>query len=422
MTEHVEPVVTSTAVGNATVTGTGSLHDDPLTPWEAFCGRLLELSHTLAPDALAWVVADLAAEVGLDDLVIHLVDLDQRLLLPLDRRPGEPAGEPLDIDATIAGRAFRTETVLEVEAPGDERRRRVWVPLMDGTERLGVMSLTTYPLTDLSSARCRHLAAIVSELIVSKVQYGDRLVNAKRRRPMELAAELRWEFLPPLSFTGPRIAISGILQPTYEVAGDAFDYALNGDLAHVAVFDAMGHGLEASRMANLMVGAYRHSRRQGLDLGSTYTTLDRALADQFGAERFVTGVLATLHCGTGELSWIIAGHPHPLVLRGAKMVGELSADPVLPFGLGDAVAVPSVTSLEPGDRVLFFTDGVVEARSATGELFGKDRLGDLLVRASADANTPAETMRRLVHAVLAHQGSSLRDDATLLLVEWRRPG
>ncbi|HEX2274310.1 MAG TPA: GAF domain-containing SpoIIE family protein phosphatase [Acidimicrobiales bacterium] len=408
--------------GEAAVAGAGSIHDDPLTSWEAFLGRLLELSHTMAPHALAWVVADLAAEVGLDDLVIHLVDLDQRLLLPLATQPGTPAGEPLDIDATIAGRAFRTETIIEVEAPGDERRRRVWVPLMDGAERLGVMSLITHPLGDLSRARCHHLAAVVAELIVSKSQYGDTLPNARRRRPMELAAELRWAVLPPLSFTGPRVTIAGILEPAYEVAGDAFDYALNGDIAHVAVFDAMGHGLEASRMANLAVGAYRHSRRLGLDLAATYAAMDRAVANEFGAERFVTGVLATLHCGTGELSWVIAGHPRPLVLRGAKMIGELSTDPSLPFGLGGAVATPAVTSLEPGDRVLFFSDGVVEARSATGELFGKERLGDLLVRASADAATPPETMRRLVHAVLAHQGSTLKDDATLLLVEWRRPG
>lgn len=408
--------------GEAALTGAGSVHDDPITAWEAFLGRLLEVSHTMPPHALAWVVADLAAEVGLDDLVIHLVDLDQRLLLPLVRRPGTPAGEPLDIDATIAGRAFRTETLIEVEAPEYEQRRRVWVPLIDGTERLGVMSLTTHPLNDLSRARCRHLSALVAELIVSKAQYGDSLPLARRRRPMELAAELRWAFLPPLSFTGPRVTIAGILEPAYEVAGDAFDYALNGDVAHVAVIDAMGHGLEASRMANLAVGAYRHSRRLGLDLAATYAAMDRALAEEFGAERFVTGVLATLHCGTGELCWLIAGHPHPLVLRGKKMVGELSTDPSLPFGLGGAVAGPAVTSLEPGDQVLFFTDGVVEARSATGELFGKERLGDLLVRAAADASPPPETMRRLVHAVLAHQGSPLTDDATLLLVEWRRPG
>ncbi|HEX2041910.1 MAG TPA: PP2C family protein-serine/threonine phosphatase [Acidimicrobiales bacterium] len=407
--------------GEAAVTGAGSVHDDPLTSWEAFLGRLLELAHTMPPDAVPWVVADLAAEVGLDDLVIYLVDLDQRLLLPLPRRPGTLAGEPLDIDATIAGRAFRTETLIEVDAPEDDRRR-VWVPLLDGAERLGVISLTTHPLSDLSRTRCRHLSSVVAELIVSKSQYGDSLPLARRRRPMELAAELRWAFLPPLSFTGPRITISGILEPAYEVAGDAFDYALNGDVAHVAVIDAMGHGLEASRMANLAVGAYRHSRRLGLDLEATYAAMDRAVADEFGAERFVTGVLATLHCGTGELCWLIAGHPHPLVLRGTKMVGVLSTDPSLPFGLGDAVARPAVTSLEPGDQVLFFTDGVVEARSETGELFGKERLGDLLVRAAADASPPPETMRRLVHAVLAHQGSTLKDDATLLLVEWRRPG
>ena len=414
--------MTWTDGGEAAVTGTGAIHDDPLTSWEAFLGRLLELSHTLPPHGLAALVADLGTEVGLDNVVIHLVDLDQRLLVPLPRQPGLRADGPLDIDATIGGRAFRTESVIEVELPDDERRRRVWVPLMDGAERLGVLSLTTHPLSELSRARCRHLSTVVSELLVSKTQYGDTLVNARRRRPMELATELRWAFLPPLSFTGPRVTVSGILEPAYEVAGDAFDYALNGDDAHVAVVDAMGHGLEASRMANLAVGAYRHSRRQGLDLGATYAAVDGALADQFGPERFVTGVLATLHCGTGELSWLVAGHPRPLVLRGTKMVGELSADPALPFGLGAQPPPPAVTSLEPGDRVLFFTDGVVEARSATGELFGKERLGDLLVRTSADAASAAETMRRLVHAVLDHQGSTLKDDATLLLLEWRRPG
>ena len=408
--------------GEAPGTGSRSLHDDPVSGWERFLGQLLDASHTLPPHALAGVVADRAEEVGLGDLVIHLVDLDQRLLVPLPRDVGLPAGEPLDIDATVAGRAFRTETVVEVEMADDSLRRRVWVPLVDGAERLGVLALTTEPLNGLATTRCRHLAALVAELVVSKTQYGDPLVTARRRRTMDLATELRWAFLPPLTFTGPRVSVAGILEPAYEVAGDAFDYALNGDIAHVAILDAMGHGLEASRMANLAVGGYRHSRRLGLDLPATYRIMDRALADQFGPEHFVTGVIATLDCVTGELSWLSAGHPQPLVLRGAKMVGELSADPALPFGLGGSPGVPSVTSLEPGDRVLFFTDGVVEARSETGELFGKERLGDLLVRACADASLPAETMRRLVHAVLAHQASTLRDDATLVLVEWRRPG
>jgi serine phosphatase RsbU (regulator of sigma subunit) len=76
--------------------------------------------------------------------------------------------------------------------------------------------------------------------------------------------------------------------------------------------------------------------------------------------------------------------------------------------------------LEPGDTVLFFSDGVIEARSADGEHFGTDRLGDLLARAPYDER-PAETARRLMHALLHHTHRELQDDATLLLLRWAGP-
>ncbi|HEV2809295.1 MAG TPA: PP2C family protein-serine/threonine phosphatase [Acidimicrobiales bacterium] len=78
--------------------------------------------------------------------------------------------------------------------------------------------------------------------------------------------------------------------------------------------------------------------------------------------------------------------------------------------------------LEPGDRVLFFTDGVVEARSADGEFFGVERLVDMVARTSAAATPAPETMRRLLHAIVDHQAGELQDDATIVVVEWRRPG
>jgi len=118
------------------------------------------------------------------------------------------------------------------------------------------------------------VASIAAELIVSKSCFGDNLVLACRLRDMDLAAELRWATLPPLTYTRDRVAISGLLEPAYEIAGDAFDYAVNGDVAHLAVVDAMGHGLEASRMANLAIASYRHSRRRGLDLIGTFQAMD----------------------------------------------------------------------------------------------------------------------------------------------------
>jgi serine phosphatase RsbU (regulator of sigma subunit) len=77
--------------------------------------------------------------------------------------------------------------------------------------------------------------------------------------------------------------------------------------------------------------------------------------------------------------------------------------------------------LEPGDTVLFYTDGIIEARCATGEQFGRKRLGDMLVRYAAAGTTIAETVRKLCHGVLAHQDGVLQDDATLLLLSWVGP-
>jgi serine phosphatase RsbU (regulator of sigma subunit) len=82
---------------------------------------------------------------------------------------------------------------------------------------------------------------------------------------MSLAAEMQWQLLPPLTLVTPRVVIAGLLEPAYEVAGDAFDYALNGDTAHLAVIDPVGHDLAATVLAAVTVGGYRHSppRRPG---------------------------------------------------------------------------------------------------------------------------------------------------------------
>ncbi len=184
------------------------------------------------------------------------------------------------------------------------------------------------------------------------------------------------------------------------------------------IVDAMGHGLEASRMANLAVAAYRHCRRRQLDFESTFREIDQALAGEFGADRFVTGQLATLDSRSGTLRWLNAGHPHPLLLRQGRVNSELTSEPSLPLGLGEVPLAAAEVSLEPGDRLLFFTDGVVEAPSVGGERFGQDRLADLTRRTLTDEQTLSETVRRLVRAVRLHHEGALDDDATILLVEW----
>lgn len=227
--------------------------------------------------------------------------------------------------------------------------------------------------------------------------------------------------LPPRTFATDRFTVAAVVEPAYEIAGDSFDYSVYGSTLHIGLFDAMGHGLEASRIANLVVAGYRHTRRTGLDLADSYRSMDAALAGEFTETRFATAVMARLDIDTGALELLLAGHHRPLLLRGGSLIDTFEVRPTLPVGLGDVAPESRTFGLQPDDRVLFFSDGVIEARSADGEDFGVERLADLLVRAASSNEQPAETMRRLSKAILAHQGAPLEDDATLVLLEWRRP-
>jgi serine phosphatase RsbU (regulator of sigma subunit) len=103
-------------------------------------------------------------------------------------------------------------------------------------------------------------------------------------------------------------------------------------------------------------------------------------------------------------------------------VKVLPTPTALPVGLGDRRPPVMMTyQLERGDRLLLYTDGIIEARATSGEMFGIDRLVDFAARALADELPAPETTRRLVHAILEHQQDRLQDDATVLLVEWRSP-
>jgi hypothetical protein len=381
-------------------------------PGLALLGQLLDGSHDLAPDQLVAAVTQAGKALDAEDVAIYLVDYEQVVLVPL---PGGTDRAPLAIDTTLAGRAFATIAVQEADV---ESGRRLWLPLLDGAERLGVLGLTLPSVNDPLRKRCSWLATLISELLVSKTQYTDTYSMVRRRQSMTLAAEMQWQLLPPLTFVTPRVVIAGLLQPAYEVAGDAFDYALNGDIAHLAVIDPVGHDLTATVLAAVALGSYRHSRRAGLDLEATHAAMDQAIGAQFGGERFVTGQLAQLDCLTGQLQWVNAGHPLPLLVRRAKVVGTLACHPVPPLGLGFGKPEIAKAALEPADRVLFYTDGVVEGRNLAGEPFGEARLADLLVRETLAGQPAAETMRRLAHAILAHQGTKPRDDATMVFLEW----
>ncbi len=146
--------------------------------------------------------------------------------------------------------------------------------------------------------------------------------------------------------------------------------------------------------------------------------MDATIAQQFGIERFVTALLATLDTHTGQLRWINAGHPAPLLVRGRQVVGTFECAPTTPVGFGGPVAEIAEAQLEPEDRILLYTDGVVEGRDAQGRFFGVDRLAEMVAREASSGQPAPEMMRRLAHAIVSHQTGDLVDDATTVFVEW----
>lgn len=283
----------------------------------------------MAPEDLPRHVDAAARRLGVGGCRIYLIARDQRSLLPIGH--GHDDSDGLGLDGTVAGRAFRTtETVVSAEGA------QLWVPLIDGTERLGVLEvLTDGPDTaDAVREPVLAFAALVAELVVSKGQYTDTFERVRRALPMGVPAEMLWRQLPPLTFATGRFVVTAQLEPWHEVGGDAFDYSIDGDLLRFAVFDAMGHGLGATLLASVALAAYRNARRSGMDLVSTAKAIDETLGAQFGTESFVTAVLAELDLRDGTVRTLSAAHPAPLLVRDGRSLGELQTDPGFPLGFG----------------------------------------------------------------------------------------
>jgi serine phosphatase RsbU (regulator of sigma subunit) len=169
------------------------------------------------------------------------------------------------------------------------------------------------------------------------------------------------------------------------------------------------------------MGSYRHDRREGRPLTAMHVALATSLTTHFGDGSFATGVLARLDMQTGALTWTNAGHPLPLLIRNGQVVGELVCPPTPPWGTIARQPVVAEESLEPGDSVLLYTDGVIEAREPDGTEFGVDRLMDQATRHASDRLRSDTIIRLLIDSVRTHRHVDLDDDATIVLVRWDGP-
>ncbi|GAA2552580.1 PP2C family protein-serine/threonine phosphatase [Pseudonocardia hydrocarbonoxydans] len=389
--------------------------------WADALSHVIEGGHLARGEDLSQLFDDAVRPLGLT-AELHVVDLAQRSLTAV--RTGPPTR--IGVVGTMAGRAYQLGEIL----PGldDDGGRVLWVPVLDGTDRAGVMRVGLGDVEDGDELRARMwtLAGLSGHLLMTKIAYSDRLRRWRSNGPLSLASELLWQLLPPRTFATERVVVAALLEPHDDVAGDAYDFNIDGDVIDLAVFDALGHDIRAGLTCALAVTAVRNARRDGeTDLEAVAARADDAILAQSGPRQFATAVLARFDTATGVLDYLLAGHPAPLLVRDGRVVKELSTAPRLPLGLripGAPAPVVGREQLEPGDRLLLYSDGIVEARDRDGAFFGEDRLVELVEHAEADDLSAPETLRRLTAAVLDHQQGRLQDDATLVMLDWSTEG
>lgn len=390
--------------------------------WSEVMRRLVTESHLVTGDGLSAMLDDAVRAVGLRAEVL-LVDMGQHTLTPIGPDPSPSQS----VQGSLAGRAFQHGEL--VSGTDDEGARVLWMPMLDGTERTGVVRLALgEDVVDDADLRrlCWTISGLMGHIVMSKMVYSNHLRQLRAPQPLSVASEMLWQLVPPRTVATESVVVSALLEPYDQVAGDAYDYAVDSGIVYLAVFDGVGHDLAAGTTTALALSVIRNARRRGeTDLSALTDQADRHLATRGGTRRFVTAVLARLDTATGVLDYLLAGHPAPLLLRDGHMVRALPAPALLPLGVITTPPRPRAVSreqLEPGDRLLFYSDGIVEARDTEGTYFGEQRLADLTERTEQAGLTAPETLRRLAAAVLAHQDGKLQDDATLLMLDWSSEG
>ena len=384
--------------------------------------EVLDRSHLAVPDQIAAIIGAGAAEVAMTAST-YLVDYPQRRLVPLSPTTSASPRRAQNVDSTVAGRSFRLVEVLPGRSSGG--REHLWVPIVDGVERLGVLHVGLPVGTAIDDGptrdHIRWLAHLAGHIIASKSPYGDEFHRVRTAQDRTVASELVWSLLPPLTVAADGVVISGLLEPAHSVAGDVFDYAISHDLADVAVVDATGHDVQSGIIGALTLAAYRNSRRRQLSLQAAMDLVDETLMD-FGSHSYATGVFGQLELSSGVFHYMNAGHPAPLLLRAGKVVRSLDAGRRTLLGFSGPPKTHAAEQLEPGDWIVLYTDGIPEARDEERNFFGMDRFIDVIERCAADRLPAPETLRHIMQSILRHQHGKLQDDATLLIVQWAGGG
>ncbi|WP_432485292.1 PP2C family protein-serine/threonine phosphatase [Kineococcus esterisolvens] len=337
-----------------------------------------------------------------------------RLTQSATQGPGERAPEqvPLSDDVLPYERAVLTQQVQIVpEGAG----ARLLAPVSTRGDAMGVLELLLpAPADDDVRALIKAAANTLALVITAERRHTDLYEWGNRITPLVLAAEIQHRLLPD-AFTceAGTFTLAAWLEPAGNIGGDTFDYSLDRTKLFLSITDAMGHQVEAALLATLAVGSLRNSRRAGADLVTMAGAANRAIEENSSDPGFVTGLLMSVDLRDGSTEIVNAGHPPPLLQRGGE-VRPLQLTPDLPLGIRPDLGYQvQHFQLQPGDRLILLTDGMLERNA--------EHLDLAAFIADHAADHPRQLIQALTAAVEDAVGGELADDATVMCLHWHGP-
>lgn len=304
-------------------------------------------------------------------------------------------------------------------------------PVHMADEIVGVLLVgSEEPFAGETIVALEYVAAQAGAALGIAERYSDSVWRARRRIEPSLAAQVQHDLLPPQEQYTERLSMAGRIEPAYEIGGDWYDYAITDTGMFVAVADVSGKGLIAEHLASTTFGAIRKARREREGLPEIAAAANRALETISSPGYFATMILAQIDTETREVELLNAGHPAPIIFYAepsAEPSAKATAPPApLPLSSRNPPAGalrgkerPEFASethrLEPGSRLLFYSDGLIERRDDSGEPLGEEGLLSYV----EDARTlaPFPFIHDLLQRVTSRQEGSLDDDATAVIVD-----
>ncbi|MDR6974399.1 serine phosphatase RsbU (regulator of sigma subunit) [Streptomyces sp. 3330] len=375
---------------------------------------------TAAPHQLLDAVRRvLAEEYAAESVELFMADYGLTVLQPVTVLP--ETLEPVSVHGSPAGRAFGAqEAFIEGLSGESEGLARVHLPVTVRGDRLGVLSVVLPGGQHARSSlgELADIAEVLGHEVVVAERDTDLYLQARRKDRLTLAAEMQWQLLPGRSCASAEYELGAQLEPAYAIYGDNFDWSATADRLMLYVSNGMGEGIEASLLTNLAVNALRNARRAGISLADQAALADQAVYAHYRGRCYLSVLMVDFDLASGQALVVDAGSPQLLRLRNGA-IEHVTFEAQLPLGMFEETAYEAQRfEVEPGDRLVFVSDGVHAVASPRGEAYGDTALARAVM--STRLLPAADVPRAVLRELTGHRGQAAPDDDALVVcLDWR---